>query len=233
LYALAALLMFAALFLTFSRGAWLLGVPASLLFIAALRGRRPFAVVLGILVVVLVLGILVLGPGRLSSVFDTSEGTTFFRLQLWRSSLDMISDHPLTGVGLDNFLYQYRSRYAMPSAWEELNLSHPHNIVMDVWLRLGLLGLAAMGWLLFSFFRKGLASYRRWSDGYGRLLMLGLIGGMVNFLAHGLVDNAYFLVDLAFTFSLMLAFIQLRSRDAQDSGTMPSDDRMLTLERAG
>jgi hypothetical protein len=30
---------------------------------------------------------------------------------------------------------------------------------------------------------------------------------MVNFLAHGLVDNSYFLVDLAFAFCLTLALV--------------------------
>jgi hypothetical protein len=41
-----------------------------------------------------------------------------------------------------------------------------------------------------------------------KLLILGLMAGMVNFVAHGLVDNAFFLVDLAFVFVLMLALTQ-------------------------
>jgi hypothetical protein len=40
------------------------------------------------------------------------------------------------------------------------------------------------------------------------MLILGLMGGMVNFVAHGLVDNAFFLVDLAFVMVLMLALVQ-------------------------
>ena len=43
--------------------------------------------------------------------------------------------------------------------------------------------------------------------GADRPLVLGLMAGMVNFVAHGLVDNAFFLVDLAFAFMLMLALI--------------------------
>jgi hypothetical protein len=34
------------------------------------------------------------------------------------------------------------------------------------------------------------------------------MGSMVVFLAHGLVDNSYFLVDLAFTFFLTVGIIQ-------------------------
>jgi O-antigen ligase len=207
-YGVALLLMGGALMLTYSRGAWIVGVPASLLFLAAMRGRRTLAVAVGVLVVLAVIVLLVVGAGRLTSLLDTSEGTTFFRLQLWRSSVAMIGDHPLLGVGLDNFLYSYRSEYVLPTAWEEFDLSHPHNFVLDFWLRLGIAGLAAMVFLLGAFFKKSWGLYRHLPEGDVRLLVLGLMAGMVNFVAHGLVDNAFFLVDLAFVFMLMLALVQ-------------------------
>ncbi len=206
---LAAGVMAATLFLTYSRGAWLVGVPAALIFLAAMRGRRTLAVAVGLLLVGAVVVVLGAGVGRLTSLLDTSEGTTFFRLQLWRSSWAMIRDHPLLGVGLDNFLYHYRTYYVLPTAWEEFNLSHPHNLVLDFWLRLGLPGLAVLFWLLVAFFRRAFRSYHCLPEGNERLLILGLMGGMVNFLAHGLVDNAFFLVDLAFVFMLMLALVQV------------------------
>ncbi len=206
-WGLAALLMAAALFLTYSRGAWLVGVPAALLFLAAMRGRRALVMAAGGLLVAALVVVLGMGTGRLTSLLDRSEGTTFFRLQLWRSSLTMIRDHPLLGVGLDNFLYQYRTRYVLPTAWEEFNLSHPHNLVLDFWLRLGLPGLAVLLWLLAAFFRTGFRAYRHLPAGDQRLLVLSLMAGMVNFLAHGLVDNAFFLVDLAFVFVLMVALV--------------------------
>jgi hypothetical protein len=124
-YGLAAVAMGLAILLSYSRGAWLLGVPASLLFLAAVRGRRFWAVAVVLLFVVAVVVMLVAGTGRMTSLLDTAEGTTFLRLQLWRSSWAMITDHPLLGVGLDNFLYQYRTHYVLPTAWEEFNLSHP------------------------------------------------------------------------------------------------------------
>jgi hypothetical protein len=207
-YLLGSLLMAGALFLTYSRGAWVVGVPASLLFLAALRGRRTLTVAVGVVAVVAILVLLVVGAGRLTSLLDTSTGTTFFRIQLWRSSLAMIQDHPLLGVGLDNFLYAYRSTYVLPTAWAEFDLSHPHNFVFDFWLRVGIPGLLTILWLLVAFFRKAWMSYRRLQEGNVRLLVLGLMAGMVSFVAHGLVDNAFFLVDLAFVFVLILAFVQ-------------------------
>jgi O-antigen ligase len=212
-YGLAALLMATAILLTYSRGAWLVGVPVSLLFLAAMRGRRTLVVAIFLILAVVVAVLAVVGVGRLTMLLDTTEGTTFFRLQLWRSSMAMIRDHLLLGVGLDNFLYSYRTEYVLPTAWEEFNLSHPHNLVLDFWLRLGLPGLAIILWTLVAFFRHGWQAYRHLPEGSVRALVLGLMAGMVNFVAHGLVDNAFFLVDLAFAFMLMLALLQVMDHE--------------------
>ncbi|MEJ2735339.1 MAG: O-antigen ligase family protein [Anaerolineae bacterium] len=214
-YGVATVLIALAIFLTYSRGAWIVGVPASLLFLAALRGRRTLVLATGILVLVGAIVLLLAGVGRLTSLLDTAGGTTFFRLQLWQSSWAMIRDHPLLGVGLDNFLYHYRTYYVLPTAWEEFNLSHPHNLVFDFWLRLGVPGLAAFLWVMVSFFQKGFITYRLLPQGNERLLTLGMMAGMVNLVAHGLVDNAFFLVDLAFALVLMLAVVQAVADELQ------------------
>lgn len=216
-YGLAGLVMAAALLLTYSRGAWLLGIPAAILFLAAVRGRKTFVAIGLVLLVVGVLGVALVGAERLTSLVDTSEGTTFFRLQLWQSSWAMIRDHPLLGVGLDNFLYAYRSHYVLPTAWEEFNLSHPHNLLFDFWLRLGVLGLVVGFWLLISFARKSWSLYRRLAEGIDGALVLGLMGGCVYMVAHGLVDHVFFLVDLAFVFMLMMALVQ--AVDGQGTGS--------------
>lgn len=117
----------------------------------------------------------------------------------------MVLDHPLLGVGPDNFLYLYRTRYVLPSAWQELNLSHPHNALLDFWTRTGLLGLGAFGVMVEAFFRRARDLWRRAGDPDSRALAAGLMGSMAGALVHGLIDNMYFLVDLAFVYALMMA----------------------------
>jgi O-antigen ligase len=119
----------------------------------------------------------------------------------------MIRDHPLFGVGLDNFLYKY-PRYMLPEAWQEPDLSHPHNILLDWWTRLGVLGVGALIWLEVAFYRLGVRLYRSLDRGEIQALVLGLMASMVDFLAHGLIDNSYFLVDLAFVFFLTLGIVR-------------------------
>ncbi|MBC8249626.1 MAG: O-antigen ligase family protein, partial [Anaerolineales bacterium] len=195
------------LYLTYSRGAWLLGLPAAFIFLGLMRGKKALLIALLVILVIGLSLLPLLGTERLASLFNTQSGTTFLRLKLWQGSLNMIRDHPLFGVGLDNFLYQYRTRYVLPEAWEELDLSHPHNIVLDYWTRLGILGVIAIGWLQLAFFGKALRLYRQLADRDLKALLLGLMASMVAFLAHGLIDNSYFLVDLAFVFCLTLGIV--------------------------
>src|SRR6185312_15689796 len=140
-----------AIVLTFSTGGWLGALAGSLVVIAALSHRRwalRFGGVAGLLLV-LVSGLAIAGvlPERLNPLRQTGG----FRLDLWQSSIEMIRDHPLFGVGLDNFAYLYQQVYLREGAAAEPNLSHPHNWLLHMWLELGLLGLISFGWLLWRF----------------------------------------------------------------------------------
>jgi O-antigen ligase len=206
-YGLAVLPVGLALLLSFSKGALILGVPLSLLALGVLMGGRWLWASLGGLAAAAVAAIPLLRTPRFARLLDTRSGTTFFRLHLWRSSWMMFWDHLWLGVGPDNFLYQYRGRYILPAAWQEPDLSHPHNVFLDYGCRLGLGGLLAGLWLQVGFWRKALP-LRRLVDADRRALALGMMGGMVDFLAHGLVDASYFVIDLAFVFFLALAVVQ-------------------------
>ncbi len=204
LYALAVVVTGIGLALTFSRGAWL-GAGVALLFLGLLGGRRMFVAVVALWAV----GLLALVPlgrvERFASLFDLQEGTTFLRLKLWQAALRMALDHPLQGVGLDNFLYKYPD-YRLPEAWAEPNLSHPHNLILDWWLRLGVLGLVALAALLLDFFRRAIRVLGA-ADAGARVLAAGLAASMVAALVHGLIDNSYFLVDLATVFMLSYGLV--------------------------
>jgi O-antigen ligase len=214
-YGLAAVPVGLALLLSFSKGALLIGVPLSLLALGVLAGGRwlwasAAAIVAGGVVAIPLLRPLMRVP-RFASLFDASQGTLFFRLHLWRSSWMMFRDHPLLGVGPDNFLYHYRGRYILPAAWEEPHLSQAHNVLLDYATRMGVMGVAVGVWFQVAFWRLVLP-LRRLQNPDHRALALGLMCSMVNFLAHGLVDASYFLVDLAFVFFLTLGVVQWLAR---------------------
>jgi putative inorganic carbon (HCO3(-)) transporter len=191
-----------------SRGAILMGIPAALIVVLIFwYGRRaviPVALaVIGIVVVMIPLSLVL---PRLGDLFGE---TLTFRRHLWFSSVELLKERPIRGVGLDQFLYWYRSRYLVPEAWEEPNLSIPHNIVLNYWVNLGILGvvigiaLQGVFWQTMWRIRARVAN----TDPVLFALVLGLAGSMADALVHGLVDVGYFAINLAFVFFLSLALL--------------------------
>jgi O-antigen ligase len=207
--AAATLVIASAIALTFSLGTWLAALASTLAVLLLLRRRLALAFA-GLAAVVLV-ALPLLGPERIASRFDVSSGTGFIRLQLWQSSLEMLRDHPILGVGLDNFLYHYRSDYILPGALAEPNLSHPHNLLLGFWLQMGILGVVAVAWIAVTLLRLWRRLWDGRPDSFSTALLAGIAGAMMATLVHGSIDQSYFLVDLAFFFWIaagMLVAIQ-------------------------
>jgi O-antigen ligase len=207
-YALILIPVAVATLMTLSKGALFLGIPAAaaVVFLLWLReqGRALWPWLLAGAVVAIAGLAVVLNVPALSERLNLQGATSLQRLNLWRASLTMFAENPVTGVGLDNFLYEYRGRYILDAAWEEPDLNHPHNIVLDFATRLGLLGLIAGAWLFWELAQR-LRRLPFAVSGPWKPVAFGLCGALAQTLAHGLVDHSFFLVDLAFAFYLLLA----------------------------
>ena len=222
------------LLLTYSRGAWVgaaVGIAVALVVGFRYRpgkattalSRRTWAIAAGVVVLLLLLGAATYPywPERVKSV-----GSSVLRLNIWQSSLNMAADHPVLGVGIDQFGNQYTSIYiadelrdnpATPEVEGEQYTSHPHNIVLDWWLNLGIIGLFALLWLIWKYFRVAINRVKTFTDNavadpVGRAITLGLLALIVDMLVHGLIDNSYFIMDLALIFWLSCAMLQILRR---------------------
>ncbi len=207
-YIIALIPMALAVLLTYSKGSLLLGLPAALVVVLILWRRSvggkiwPWLVGLGLAGAIA--AIIALQIPQISGRLNLQGETGLLRMSLWRSSLNMLRDHPIFGVGLDNFLYEYRGRYILDSALQEPDLSHPHNIFLDFATRLGLIGLAAGIWMIVAFFRVAIRLPTKIVDRW-RPVSVGILGSLTYMVLHGLVDHGFFLVDLAYAFFLLLA----------------------------
>lgn len=212
LAASALFIVLAAFILTQSAGGIFLGLPALLIVTLMLSlGKRARLGVM-VLILLLVVGfVFALQIPRFSRLLDLSSGTNFYRLRVWESALDAIRDHPLTGLGLDQFLYAFRGYYIRPDAWQEPNLSHPHNIILDFWVRLGFGGVILLAGFLFGFWRKVkfIWSHLPQTDPYARAALVGIIASMVNLVVHGLVDNSVYVQDLSYIFLFLLILVHV------------------------
>ncbi|PJF40272.1 MAG: hypothetical protein CUN55_12925, partial [Phototrophicales bacterium] len=190
-----------------SAGAIFLGIPSAILTVAVLTYRRKAwpVVIVGLSGLIAIFS-LAQQSARFSKLLDFSTGTNFIRLRVWQSTINILKDHPITGLGLDQFLYAFRGKYISPDAWQEPNLSHPHNIILDFWVRLGLSGVFLLVIIQIAFWKSALKAYYMFQNQDKKLyaIVIGVMGTMVNLLAHGLVDNSVFVIDLAYVFVFIL-----------------------------
>lgn len=182
--------------LTFSRGGLLsLGVAmavfAGLRMVQVERLRewatgRNLALVGALFALLAVLGIaiLVIGTGRGRASGDAK------RADLWRSAAAMITDHPLTGVGVGEYgraLRDYR-------AWELVDdrFTTAHNAYLNSAAETGLLTWVVGGWALVVLLR---AAWERRNallrmGEQGRLLRLyGMLAALAGIAAHNAFDT--------------------------------------------
>jgi hypothetical protein len=102
------------------------------------------------------------------------------REDVWRNSLDLATDYPVSGVGLGNFSMAYSSYVLLLHV---PYTTHAHNLPLDIWLEQGVLGLAAFLGMTAIALQAGLSS-RAW--GVAGLVSLGIV------LTHGVVDDPFY-----------------------------------------
>lgn len=207
-----------ALYWTDSRGAEA-GILVALVLFFILEVRRW-------IIVLPVLGVGVLGGGfyalHHNILSEAGHGTVSERMLLWKSALLIIRDHPFLGTGLGSFTYLYNPTSPQSYALKALDgqpfppdynplLSHPHNMILDFWISTGVLGVVALLWILGVFVRTVIRTYRlaaplRQGDLLQRLV-LGITGSMLVGVVHGMVDNSYFLPDLAMLFWFFIGIL--------------------------
>jgi putative inorganic carbon (HCO3(-)) transporter len=200
--AVAALTLFfsGAVILTQSRTAWVALGCAGLVIVSQL-GRRGW-----LLLLLLAVGgatiVAALGPSRLMSQFIVYDAQQISaealiqdrnlagRLILWQRALHGLADAPLTGMGLAAFEVVSQQPYPQVTGYRpDPDMSHVHNIVLQVGVDLGTPGMVAfvsllvmMGTLLWRLVQRSSrpSPLHTWS--------LGLLASFVAYLVYSMLD---------------------------------------------
>ena len=129
------------------------------------------------------------------------------RRQIWVETINMLHDHWLFGAGLAGY-QTVIVPYHTSANWMEIYL-YPHNIIMNFWSELGLLGLLAFIWLIVKYFWTNIAGAWRNVSKEARLVSVTLVAVMLEIIIHGLVDVPFFKNDLSVLFMIILAVVAI------------------------
>ena len=107
------------------------------------------------------------------------------RWLLWATALAVTRDHPLLGVGPDNFRQVY-GRYLSLVTWD--TRVHANNVYLEVLAGTGIVGLAAVAWLVMAI---GAAVWQQWRAVSAETLPLfaAAAAAIAAIAVHGLVDS--------------------------------------------
>jgi O-antigen ligase len=224
-----------------SKGA-MIGVGAGLVVFALMAGKR-IRIATIIFLAVVTLGIAFYSPARSIAARELAlnDFSGQVRKLQWAETWKMLRDgRMIMGAGLsgyqsalkpyhvDGFFFnkdndpdfrrkivifdeKYKSKY-----WQPLEIyMYPHNIILNFWTEIGLLGMILMIWIIIKFFRIGIwnlfgnwkLEIGNWNRGNNKFIVVGLTCSMVVMVVHGIVDVPYFKNDLAVMFWLFLAMM--------------------------
>ena len=172
-------------------------IPASLLIVSFFHRRaRRYTIPLAAIGLV---AAMMITPVRQKLTLHDYSGEV--RRTQWTETLAMLKDHPLFGAGLSGYPTVFAPYHH--AEWVEV-FQYPHNIILNIWSELGLLGLLAFLLLAVHVLRS---SPLLTKEGTGVVLVV--LAALLEMTIHGLVDVPYFKNDLALMTWTLLALLTI------------------------
>ncbi|MGI8632802.1 MAG: O-antigen ligase family protein [Solirubrobacterales bacterium] len=221
----------AGLSLSLSRGGLFAAMGALVILLLLPQFRRA---ALALAAVFLVIGVVAGNPfgdvqqagslvERLQSVESSAQ--TNPRVALWKGTPAVIADHPFFGVGAGQF-QTVAPRYRLIEPGTYVPFEHAHNIVLAIASEQGLIGLAALIWIVFVTVPI-LVKAVRIRRGLDQGMAIAIAGGLTALMVQGLVDFTIRSNLIAATMFVLLACGVILSRyDGEEPEPEPEPDEL-------
>ena len=206
LLAVAAAALCIGLFLTVTRASWAGFILSAAVMIVIGTSRKTVLICLAVAIPLAVGGLFYLQQKRNISFLDANDGSTSWRVTVWREGVDMLISNPrhlAAGVGMDSIKTHYREWRLFDNG--KLPVGHMHSTPLQLALERGIPALIA--WIVWMFIylkllwqglrRQGL----EWPE---RGILLGSLGGTLGFLASGLVHYNWGDSEVVMIFYLLM-----------------------------
>ncbi|MFH1848397.1 MAG: O-antigen ligase family protein [Candidatus Omnitrophota bacterium] len=186
--------------LSFSRGA-ALAFYVSMLTLGLVKKNK-------LIIVVLALALLAVPFLLPKSVYEwgsqTKSPLEFFcntdRIAFYRSSIEMIKDHPVIGVGVNTFVKAYPKYKVHDVDVITGDFCYAHNNYLQMAGEIGLLGLGVFLLIMAALFLEIKGSYQKSGSDFVKNAALGLGCGVLAFLLNGLTESSFYFSKIVVVF---------------------------------
>jgi putative inorganic carbon (HCO3(-)) transporter len=143
------------------------------------------------------------------------------RVKIWYSFGEMVIDHPITGIGFgmqtyydENLLNKYNEK--VPAEYRQpIPHKAPHNLLVDVAVRTGLVGFALFLYIIFKFFQVSWQIIKSGKDDFIRHWGLCFLAAFVAVFIQGQFENTMSgppAIILYTTFAMMVILWNIQSQ---------------------
>ncbi len=178
-----------ALFLTVTRGSEMAMLAAAFVMILVIGSRKAIISMTVVTIIAGAFGLYLLQRSRDVGMIDTSDGSTQYRLMMWRDGFRIWTASPrnfIFGVGMDSIKSHWFEWGMFDKGWQQMG--HFHSLPMQLVAERGLPALLI--WIaVVAAFLLAMQRAIRNADPPDRGILLGCFGAMAGFVVSGLVHN--------------------------------------------
>jgi putative inorganic carbon (hco3(-)) transporter len=152
---------------------------------------------------------------RLLSIFNQMDTSSEMRLALWESTLAMVMDHPLLGIGWGAYwmVYPNYDFYINDAA---VVIVHAHNMYLNFAAEIGVFGFLSFMVFFFGTLWRALFFGKRREESLLNGLMLGIGLAVLSIALNGLTDYVLFNIESSMLFWLLAAIVVLIGQERLD-----------------
>ena len=155
---------------------------------------------------------------RIASSVTMSDSSSLYRVSIYTAALDIIRHYWVTGIGIGAFNQIYPL-----FSFEAANAYHAHNLFLQEFIELGIVGFAVLLLLLLFFFQR-LYSGMRTAPKRFRFLLGAIFGGFAGLLLQGLTDHLWFDYRIVLFFWCFIGIGMATVRVAEKKGERETEE---------
>lgn len=168
---------------------------------------------------------------RLISAFTAADTSSEMRLALWESTVAMIFDHPVMGIGWGAYWMVY-PQYDFYINDPAVKIVHAHNMYLHFAAEIGVFGAMAYFWTFFGTLRMALQ--KRAGTAFLQTFRIGAGLALLSVAIGGLTDDVVFNIPTSILLWMLLALTAASvSIEAGTNGTIGLEEKAVREERGG
>lgn len=131
------------------------------------------------------------------------------RIAIYRNSLRMIKAHYFIGVGVNNFMKNYKTYKETPEYRGVVTSDYiyAHNNFLHMAGEIGILGLSIFLWLLYKLLKESAVIYRKIKGDFLKIISLALSVSIIAFLVNGLTESSLYYSRIVLIFWYTTGFL--------------------------